>query len=181
MLQITISPGELWDEANNEFIVSSKSETIQLEHSLLSLSKWEARWCVPFLSKTERTREELNDYVRCMTIAHNLDPSIYSFLTDSNIREITEYINAPMTATTLPPEKKGQLMREQITSELIYYWMVALGIPFECQKWHLNRLITLIRVCDKKNQAPNKRSTNEIMRSNAALNAARKKAWNTRG
>lgn len=121
------------------------------------------------------------DYIRCMTVARNVDPNSYNFLSDANFLEINNYINAPMTATTLPPEKKGQLMREQITSELIYYWMIALGIPFECQKWHLSRLITLIRVCDKKNQAPNKRSTNEIMRNNAALNAARKKAWNTRG
>lgn len=180
MLQIVVESGELWNEATEEF-VPIKRCVLQLEHSLLSLSKWESKWCVPFLSRKERTEEEIIDYVRCMTITQNVDPSIYYFLSDENIRKIRDYIDAPMTATVCPKEKNNQMSPEEITAELIYYWMVALNIPFECQKWHLNRLLTLIKVCNIKSQPAKKHSRNEIIQRNRALNEARKKAKNTRG
>ena len=119
-----------------------------------------------------------------MTITRNVDPSVYNHLTKDNIDEIYDYINASMTATYFSEganEGKGKLGGETITSELIYYWMVALNIPFTCEKWHLNRLITLIRVCNVKNQPPKKMSKRSIMSRNAALNAARKQQLNTRG
>jgi hypothetical protein len=180
MLQITIPAVELWDERKQEF-VTTKEQTLQLEHSLVSLSKWESKWCKPFLSKQEKTFEETLDYIKCMTITQNVDPEVYNYLTNENIEEIKKYIEAPMTATYFSDDKTVKSSREQITAELIYYWMIALNIPFECQKWHLNRLLTLIKVCNIKNQPPKKRSKKEIMSRNAALNAARRKQLNTKG
>jgi hypothetical protein len=180
MLQITIPAVELWDERKQEF-VTTKEQTLQLEHSLVSLSKWESKWCKPFLTKQEKTFEETLDYIKCMTITQNVDPEVYNYLTNENIEEIKKYIEAPMTATYFSDDKTVKSSREQITAELIYYWMIALNIPFECQKWHLNRLLTLIKVCNIKNQPPKKRSRKEIMSRNAALNAARRKRLNTKG
>ena len=116
-----------------------------------------------------------------MTITQNVKPEVYNHLTTGNIEEINKYIDAPMTATTFPEDKSGKRNREIITAEVIYYWMVALQIPFECQKWHLNKLITLIRVCNAKNTPPKKMSKREIMSRNAALNAARRKQLNSKG
>lgn len=180
MLQITIPAVEQWDEQKQEF-VTTKEQTLSLEHSLVSLSKWESKWCKPFLTKQEKTFEETLDYIKCMTITQNVDPEIYRHLTNENINEVNRYIEAPMTATYFSDEKNSKTSREQVTAELIYYWMIALNIPFECQKWHLNRLLTLIKVCNIKNQPPKKRSKKEIMSRNAALNAARRKQLNTKG
>jgi hypothetical protein len=179
MLEIVIPSTELWNEEKQEFI-SVKGATLKLEHSLVSLSKWESKWCKAFLSKDDKTREETLDYIRCMTLTQNVDADIYNYITDDNINKIVTYINAPMTATTFREENKGG-SREIITAELIYYWMIALNIPFECQKWHLNRLLTLIRVCNIKNQPPKKMSKREIMSRNASLNAARRKQLNSNG
>lgn len=180
MLQITIPAAEQWDESKQEFVYT-KERRLQLEHSLISLSKWESKWCKPFLSRTDKTLEETIDYVRCMTLTTNVDPDIYRCLTNDNIREINDYIDAPMTATFFSKDQPGGSNREIITSELIYYWMISQNIPFECQKWHLNRLLTLIRVCNVKNSPPKKMSAQEIMSRNAALNEARRKQLNTKG
>lgn len=180
MLQITIPAVEQWDEANQMF-VSTKEQTLTLEHSLVSLSKWEAKWCKPFLAKKIETFEETVDYVRCMTITQNVDPDIYNYMTNENIEQVNNYIDAKMTATWFADGKRGKASNETITSELIYYWMISLNIPMECQKWHLNRLLTLIQVCNVKNQPPKKMSRREIMSRNAALNAARRQKMNTKG
>ena len=184
MLRITIPGDEQWDAGKEEFVQMRKDQPLQLEHSLVSISKWESKWCKPFIRKEPMTDEEIVDYVRCMTLTQNVDPEAYRFLTNENIEEVNQYINAPMTATWFSEEKNGKSKGdkgEQITSELIYYWMIALNIPLECQKWHLNRLLTLIRVCNIKNQPPKKMSKKEIMSRNAALNAARKQQLNTKG
>lgn len=180
MLQLTIPATEQWDERKQEF-VQTKEQTLTLEHSLVSLSKWESKWNKSFLSKGEKTYEETLDYIKCMTITQNVNPDIYSCLTNAHIEQVNKYIQAPMTATVFTEDKSGRNSRETVTSELIYYWMIALNIPFECQKWHLNRLLTLIRVCNIKNTPPKKRSRREIMSRNAALNAARRKQFNTNG
>lgn len=180
MLRLTIPAVEQWDEEKQEFVYA-KEQTLELEHSLVSLSKWESKWCKPFLSNNEKTYEETMDYIKCMTLTKNVNPEVYTHFTSANIKQVDEYIQAPMTATYFSEDKKGKGNREIVTSELIYYWMIALNIPFECQKWHLNRLLALIRVCDIKNQPPKKRSKREIMSRNAALNAARKKKLNTKG
>ena len=180
MLKIIIPSTEMWDEVNEKFVYS-KEQVLQLEHSLVSLSKWESKWCKPFLSKENKTFEETIDYIRCMTINQNIPDEVYNCLTGENIREINEYISAPMTATRFSNDAMGKGSREQITSELIYYWMIALNIPFECQKWHINRLLTLIRVCNIKNHPSKKMSRREIMSRNTALNAARRKKLRTNG
>ena len=181
MLQITIPAVEYFDENKQEFVGLEKEQTLRLEHSLVSLSKWESKWCKPFYSKEPKSREETLDYIRCMTLTQNVDPEIHNFVSDENMRQVSEYIESPMTATRISEDKKGKGNREIITNELIYYWMIALNIPLECQKWHLNRLLTLIRVCDIKNQPPKKMSKREVMNRNAALNAARRKQLKTKG
>lgn len=180
MLQITIPAAEQWDENAQEFI-TSKEQTLSLEHSLVSLSKWESKWCKPFLAKDNKTTEETIDYIRCMSITQNVDPDIFKNITNENIDMVHKYIESPMTATWFHDEKGGKSNSEQITSELVYYWMISLNIPFECQKWHLNRLLTLIQVCNIKNKPPKKRSKKDIMSRNTALNEARKKRLNTKG
>ena len=180
MLQITIPATEQWDEAKEEYVYT-KERTLQLEHSLVSLSKWESKWCKSFLSNKNITEEETMDYIRCMTLTQNVPKEVYDYIPDSIVEQITAYINAPMTATYFSGNENKRLNREIVTSELIYYWMIALNIPFECQKWHLNRLLTLIRVCNIKNTPPKKRSKRSIMSRNAALNAARRQQLGSSG
>lgn len=181
MLQISIpiSP-EGWDEEKQEF-VEPQEKTLQLEHSLVSVSKWESKWHKAFLTNNSKTDEEMFDYIRCMTITQNVDPSLYNYLTANNVEQIKAYIEDPMSATVISKGSEGKSNREIVTSELIYYWMISLNIPMECQKWHLNRLLKLIEVCNVKNTPPKKRSKSDIMRSNAALNAARRKQLGTKG
>jgi hypothetical protein len=154
---------------------------LQLEHSLVSLSKWESRWCKPFMSKTEKTTEQTIDYIRCMTITQNIPDDVYNGITSEIVEQVSRYIEAPMTATTFSDDKKNVVNRDIITAEIIYYWMIALNIPFECQKWHLNRLLTLINVCNIKSQPKKKTSKKDIMSRNAALNEARRQRLNTTG
>ncbi len=181
MLQIAVPLGvEQWDEKTEQFI-EPEYLTLQLEHSLDSLSKWESKWHKPFLSKERKTVEETMDYIKCMTVTENVDPHVYDFLTSENLTAVNDYIGDPMTATTISENKNAKPNREIVTSELVYYWMIALQIPFECQYWHLNRLLTLIKVCNIKNQPPKKMSKRDIMSRNAALNAARRKQLNSKG
>lgn len=180
MLVITIPATEQWDEARNEFI-STAEQTLQLEHSLVSLAEWESKWCKPFLDKKDKTAEETIDYIRCMTLNKDVDPNVYYNLNNEHIAKVNKYIQAPMTATTFSnePGKKGN--REIVTAELIYYWMIALQIPSEYQYWHLNRLITLVRVCEIKNAPPKKMGKKALLNRNAQLNAARRQQLNTTG
>ena len=180
MLQITIPAMEQFDEFKQEFIHVDE-QTLELEHSLVSLSKWESKWCKSFFSRQEKTYEETIDYIKCMTLTPDVDDEVYNRLTQSNVVQINKYIEAPMTATHFSEDGAGKSNRETVTSELIYYWMIALNIPFECQYWHLNRLLTLVRVCNIKNQPPKKMSKREIMSRNASLNAARRQQLNTSG
>lgn len=178
MLTITVPSTELYDEDKNEFI-QTKEKKLVLEHSLVSISKWEAIWNKPFLSDDSKTNEQVLDYIKCMTITQNIKDEVYLQLSNNNIESINEYIDSPMTATTITNE--GKPNREVITSEIIYYWMIAHNIPLECQKWHLNKLLTLINVCNIKSQPKKKMSRSEILRRNRDLNSKRKKALNTKG
>lgn len=178
-VKVPLTPEE-WDEEKEEF-KEPKTQTLQLEHSLVSISKWESKWCKPFLSKQEKSDEETLDYIKCMTITQNVKPEVYQHLTHENMKQIDDYIVAPMTATTFRNERTAGSSGEQITSEIIYHWMIALNIPVCFEKWHINRLLTLIRVCNIKNQPPRKMSKREVMNRNAALNAARRKQLNTKG
>lgn len=180
MLRITVPAAEFFDEVREEFVYT-KEVTLQLEHSLVSLSKWESKWNKAFLGKQEKTDEEILDYVRCMTLTQNVDPEVYTRLSAQNYAAINAYIEAPMTATYFSEDKQSKGNREVVTSELIYYWMISYNIPVEFQKWHLNRLLTLIRVCNIKNSPPKKRSKRDLMRRNAALNAARRSRLGSKG
>ena len=179
MLTIVVPATESYDERTEQFI-ETKEQKLTLEYSLVSVSKWESKWNKPFLSKEQKTDEETRDFIRCMTITQNVDPMVYYALTESNYNEIAEYINAPMTATWFAEDKKRP-NREIVTAEIIYYWMIALQIPWEAQKWHLNRLMTLIRVCNEKNKPPKKMGKRSIMSKNQALNAARRQHLGSMG
>lgn len=172
--KIVIPATELWDAKNNIFIYT-KEQTIVIEHSLVSISKWESKWHKPFLSKEKKTNEETIDYVRCMTLTQNVDEAVYKCLTNENLKEIRDYIDDSMTATWFNEEKQNRSSSKQITSELLYYYMISYNIPMECQKWHLNRLITLIKVCNEENKPKKKMSKKELYSRNAAINAARRK------
>ena len=180
MLELVIEPMEFWDEATETFI-EIKGQTLRLEHSLVSISKWESKWHKPFLSDKEKTKDETIDYIKCMTLTQNVNPDIYNRINQEHIHKIKQYIEDPMTATTINRPKNGRPNREQVTAELIYYWMIALNIPVEFQKWHLNKLLMLVEVCNIKNQPPKKMSKNAIKNRNAALNAARRQQLNSKG
>lgn len=171
---IKINQTELFDEKTNRFITVKETELV-LEHSLLSVSKWEAKWKKPFLvDHALDTDEKVLDYIRCMTITpQKPDPNLYLCLSEANIKEIIDYINDPMTATWFKDTKKKKpVSKEILTSEVLYWQMIALNIPIEFQKWHLNRLTTLIRVCNAKNN-PEKMSKKDLAAENAAINAQR--------
>lgn len=178
-IKVPVVP-ERYDEEHNLFI-EPVYQVLKLEHSLISLSKWESKWHKSFLHTTNKTDEEVLDYIKCMTLKPNVDPDVFNHLTLENLRDINTYINDPMTATVIPEDKSAKRNREIVTSELIYYWMIAYNIPVEFEKWHIERLMTLIRVCSIKNEPQKKRSKSEIMRRNAALNEARRKQLNSKG
>lgn len=179
MLKVTIPSVELFDEKQQKFS-NSKEVTLILEHSLVSISKWESVWRKPFLTKDKKTKAETVDYIKCMTITQNVDPTVYNYIPQSVIDKIVEYIETPRTATIVP-ESSNKSNRETITSELIYYWMIAFNVPFECQTWHLDRLLTLIKVINLKNQPKKKGNLKELMSRNSSLNAKRKAELKTSG
>lgn len=178
MLEIHVDAIEQYNEDTNEFYYIN-SQILKMEHSLLSVSKWEAKWHKPFLTNNEKTAEEIFDYIRCMTI-NTVDPIVFNCLSAENLKDIQEYIDNSMTATTIH-EVMTKKNSEIVTSELIYYWMVAFNIPFECEKWHLNRLLTLIRICNIKNQPDKKMTRQETIEQNRILNAARRKQFRAKG
>lgn len=181
MLTLVIPKREYYDSKRLEFF-ETPEYTITLEHSLVSISKWESKWKKTFLSKEKKSTEETLDYIKCMTITQNVKDEVYNAITDEEIEVIRAYMDDSMSATKLGGRREKVIgFREEYTSEIIYYWMISLGIPFECQKWHINRLLTLINVCNIKNTPPEKMNSRELARRNAEVNAARKKKYNTRG
>jgi len=180
MLEILISDQEFWDETKEEFVYV-KPIVLQLEHSLVSLSKWESKWQKPFLGNGKKTAKETMDYIRCMTLTKDVDPLVYQYMSEDVVKRVSDYIVNPMTATWFSKEDQSPPSREIVTAEIVYYWMITLQIPFECQEWHLNRLLTLIRVCNAKNTPTKKLGRKQLAKRNAALNQARRKALNSKG
>lgn len=173
MLELIVPATESYDPISETFF-TTKEQTLKLEHSLLSISKWESKWEKPFFDKyTPKTVEESRDYVRCMTITQNVDPNVYYALTDDMYRKIMDYMDKPMTATWFSKDNKPP-SRKIITAEVVYYYMAALQIPFSCEKWHFNKLMTLIRVCNEENKPQKKMSQRAIMSKNHTLNMARR-------
>ena len=179
MLQLKITTAEGFDEATSEF-VSADGAVLELEHSLVSVSKWESKWEIPFLGSEAKTDDQVLDYVRMMFSGAEFPEQLLPHFTAENYTQINDYINAKMSATWFR-EVRQPPSQEVVTSELIYYWMIALGIPFECQNWHLNRLLTLIKVCNIKNSPDKKMSQREIAQQNRDLNAQRQRELGTSG
>lgn len=185
MLEIIVpDKNDLFDEKTERFI-SIKGAKLKLEHSLISLQKWESKWHKPFLGKSEKTYDEIIDYIRCMTIEpEEVDQRIYQYIPNEEFKNIIDYINDPMTATwfsdqtNLPGHKNR---RETVTAEIIYYWMVTSGVPYECSKWHLNQLLTLIKVISIKNAPEKKMGKQEAAAYRASLNKARRAKYNNKG
>lgn len=180
MLKITVPKGDFFNEATESFIENPET-VLRLEHSLVSLSKWESFWEKPFISTTNKTREETIWYIKAMTLDEDVPDVVYICLTDENISEINRYIDSKQTATWFAEDPKAIKSKKVITAEVIYYWMISLGIPFECQHWHLERLITLIKVCDAENAPKKKMSAKELAIHNRTLNEQRLAKFNTTG
>jgi hypothetical protein len=180
MLTIIVPGVEMFDDGSQEFITKN-DVTLDLEHSLVSLSKWESIYEKPFLGKEDKTTEEILGYIKAMTLTPNVPDEVYLKLSEDNINAINKHIDAKMSATWFNEAPGAPPSREVITSELIYYWLVTFQIPFECEHWHLNRLFTLIRVCNVKSAKPKKMSRSEIAARNRALNAQRKAQLGTSG
>jgi hypothetical protein len=180
MLTIVVPGVEMFDEDKQEFVTNG-DVTVELEHSLVSLSKWESIYEKPFLGTSEKTTEEVFGYIKAMCLTPNLLEDVFFRLSESNITAVNSYIDAKMTATWFGEASSAPKSRDVITAELIYYWMITFQIPFECEHWHLNRLFTLIRVCNIKQAKPKKMSRSEIASRNRELNARRKAQLGTAG
>ncbi len=181
MLSIYIKSRELFDERTSEFI-TVKGGTLKLEHSLVSISKWESKWKIPFLSKKKKTNVQIDDYIRCMSVNGDPDPILIASISSEDKNRIIDYIEEKQTATWFSNlDDKRNTQSDVITSELIYYWMIEYQIPHEYEKWHLSRLLTLIEICNRKNSTPKKMSQAEIMARNKVLNAERKARLHSRG
>ena len=180
MLTIIVPETEIYNEALNEFVYTKETQ-LRLEHSLVSISKWESKWKIPFFGNDKKTQDQIIDYVKCMTTTQNVPDQVYMCLTSENFKTIGEYIEDSKTATWFS-DNTNRPSSEIITSEVIYYWMTAYSIPFECQKWHINRLLTLIKVCSIKNQSGDKKmSRSAILKQNAALNKSRRARYGSKG
>lgn len=181
MLTINIPIGEeYYDDEKCEFI-APETVMLELEHSLVSLHKWEEKWKKPFYSRKAKTAEETVDYIKCMTLTQNVDPEIYNYLTPEIVTKINDYIDDSMTATTFSKDTGKGGSGEVITAEIIYYWMMSSGISYECRYWHLNQLLTLVRVFSVKSSPSKKMPRSELMSRNRSLNAARRAQLNTKG
>lgn len=180
MLVITVPGQEQFNESDSTFL-DGDPVRLELEHSLVSLSKWESFHEKPFLGNQDKTEEDVISYIRMMVIGSEPPPDVFSRLSEDNLSEINNYINAKMTATWFSDPQGRRGTREIITAEIIYYWMIALNIPFECQHWHLNRLLTLVKVCNEKNGPKKKQNSNDRARRQRELNQQRKNQMGTSG
>lgn len=179
MLTLNVPEIDLFNDETQTFTLIP-AVVLELEHSLVSISKWESVWEKPFLAPEQKTSEETFSYIEQMCLTPNVPSEVFRNLSHDHMRQINVYIDAKMTATWFKEEAK-RASREVVTAEIVYYWLVALNIPFECETWHFNRLITLIKVCNQKNSPPKKMSRREILNQNRQINAARRQQYGTSG
>lgn len=180
MLEVIVPAREYWDETLEQF-TSQDERVLQLEHSLISISKWESKWRKPFLNDDDKSEEESRDYVRCMTMTKGVPPEVYYAILPEDILRISEYIKTPQTATTINEVPGPPSAKPVITSEVVYYWMIAYKIPQAYEKWHFSRLLTLIRVCEAKSKPPTKMNKADLRAKMRQLNEERRAKYNTRG
>lgn len=181
MLTLRIGTATHWNPEKEEFVTTPETE-VRLEHSLRAISKWEARHCKPFLGRKKWTAGEMLDYIRCMALDDSIDPAVFLSLSKTQIEAVQKYIDLPMTATWFSHQEQNKTNRgSAVTSELIYFWMSSYGIDWQAQDWHLNRLMTLIQVASEKNKPPKKVPKTAALQQRRALNAARRKRYNTGG
>lgn len=185
MFQVCI-PEQHYEFLNekDEFISVDVNETkFKIEHSLISIRKWEQKWHKPFLTEDDKTKEETMDYIRCMTITPNIDQNVYNWIPSDVFKNIMDYIQDPSTATWFNDKKIGaqKTKNEVVTAEIIYYWMISLSIPIELEKWHLNQLLTLIKVVSIKNDKDNKLDPKLASKQRVALNKARRAKYHSKG
>ncbi len=181
MKEVIVSGKKGWIESFGEFI-EMKEQHLLLEHSLISISKWEAKYEKPFLSTTEKTPEEIIDYIKMMTLnPEAVDPRVYYVIDEETLKDIFMYVQSKQTATWFSDKGKKNFSKKVITSEIVYFWMTQLNIPFECETWHLNRLLTLIRVCSEEQQTPKDLSKRQLYSRNSALNKARRAKSHSKG
>lgn len=178
MKTLNFKEKDFFNEIDDTFI-KIPAQTISFEHSLISVSKWEAIWKIPYISDTQKTSEQASDYIKCMSINKN-DGMFIHAMTAEQALELKEYIDDPMTATTVFNSKKAPAKKSPMTSEVIYATMIELGIPIEFEKWHLNRLLILIQVLQAR-QSPQKMSRADILRQNSEWNKLRKSKLHSRG
>lgn len=179
MLELKIPEAEYYDESTNSF-VQLPAATLRFEHSLLAISKWESKYEKPFLSNGEKTPKELLDYFQCMRLDDGPPRDLHR-LPESSIKDLHRYMNLKYSATTFRDRPNGARSGEVVTSELMYYWLTVYQIPFECETWHLNRLMALIRICSIKNAPKKKMRRSEILAQNRALNEQRLAQMGTTG
>lgn len=179
MLRIIVPGGELFNEETNEF-TEFDPVVLDLEHSLVSLSKWESKFQKPFLVGGEKSSEEVLGYVEAMVLTLDFPKEALTRLSNANLSEINDYIDSSQSATTFS-DKASNSRGEIVTSELIYYWMIGFNIPIECENWHLNRLFALLKICSIKNSKEKKMSPQALAERNRKLNEERRKKLNSRG
>lgn len=179
MLTITVPKQEMWDEIKEEFVYQDEV-TLHLEHSLVAISKWESAWHKRFFSNEEKSDEEIVDYIKCMTLDEDIPSDVYYRISDENFKEINDYLGDPMTATVLP-KTRDTGKKENLSAELIYYYMFSCGIPEECSRWHIARLVTLLGVYGVKNAPKKRRSRADLTASHRAINEANRRKFNTKG
>jgi len=180
VLTIQVPLAEGFDNSTQKF-VETEFFKLELEHSLFSLSKWEMKYEKPFLTSDDKSAEETAYYIRCMIQTPDVPDEVIKKITKQNLEDINQYIAAKMTATWFTEPKNAPQNREIITNELMYYWMVALQIPWEAQYWHLNRFLTLIKVCNHKNQPPKKMSRRELAQRHREINEQRRREYGSNG
>jgi hypothetical protein len=171
----------LWDEETETFVEHIVS-SIDFEHSLASMSKWESKWEQAFLGRTEKTAEQVYDYLSMMCLTPGVTREQILGLSQENFTQINEYIESQQTATKFAEQPNRRGSGEQITSDLVYYWMVAFRIPWEAQYWHLNKLLALVRICNAKQSGKTQKvPRHDTAQRNRDLNAERRKKYGTSG